>query len=195
MKRNNGGYVLVYVVVVIVILCILVPAACSNSLQNLKAQQASIERMQQLYAAEGQIEQFVAEVEATKEDGESGSSSYADSQLAEAKAKGAVESAVKSEMDTVLNSINNISRADVLEWNWENKNPTCKLSLTSKASNANIVIYADIIVNVTVAIKTPTTTVNGTDYYKWSYEITDCTITYESYAISATTEGKGEDQP
>lgn len=67
MKRRDGGYVLVYVVVVIVILCILIPAASSNSLKNLKAQQASIERTRQLYTAEGQIERYTAELKAGAE--------------------------------------------------------------------------------------------------------------------------------
>lgn len=62
MKQKNG-YVLVYVMVVIVLLCTLAAIACSISLQNLKAQNASLERTQDLYTAEGLVEQFVGQVQ------------------------------------------------------------------------------------------------------------------------------------
>ena len=195
MKRNNGGYVLVYVVVVIVILCILVPAACSNSLQNLKAQQASIERMQQLYAAEGQIERFVAEVEAIPIPIPKSGQGRSTDELGVAKedAKTAVKSVIENASTNVLDE-NIIKKID---WNWEDTNtPNCKFSLVSKASDIaiNAVIKVDLEVSIEVEAEKDDAG-NSTGKYLWSYKITDCTITYESYNISATTEGEGENQP
>lgn len=192
MKRNNGGYVLVYVVVVIVILCILVPAACSNSLQNLKAQQASIERMQQLYTAEGQIERFVAEVEAIPKSGKGSSDRES---TAKNDAKTAVKNVIENASTNVLDE--NVTKNEEPIWECLEDTDTlnCKFSLVSKASD--IVINAVIKVDLKVSIQVEEEKggeENSTDKYLWSYKITDCTITYESYEISTTTAGEGENQ-
>lgn len=198
MKRNNGGYVLVYVVVVIVILCILVPAACSNSLQNLKAQQASIERMQQLYAAEGQIEQFVAEVEdqAVKLKNNSGVSKVGDSDAA----KVDVNAKIKNAFDEAAKVPKQTFKFELEDENWPQPIPIhepfwLKYKLQVNAKVENITVQSNIIANWYVQIDVVSQdNENGQTYDVYSYEITDCTITYESYDISATTEGKGEDQ-
>lgn len=58
--RKDDGYILVYVLVVFLVLSFAAVAICTGAVQNLRAQQASIERTQALYEAEGQIEHFVA---------------------------------------------------------------------------------------------------------------------------------------
>lgn len=201
MKRNNGGYVLVYVMVVIVILCILVPAACSNSLQNLKAQQASIERMQQLYTAEGKIEQFYAEIETKARTLKSEGYPYSevDDAIKAAKNAFAGEVFLASKIQDFSLKKEDGAAADekfVPTWSEEEGVYICKLSIAS--TEKDITIEAKI--KVALKIETPSTEKSITDggeeklvpYY--NYKITDCTITYESYDISATTEGEGENQ-
>lgn len=178
MKRHDGGYVLVYVVVVIVILCILVPAACSNSLKNLKAQQSSIERMRQLYAAEGQIERFVAELEAQAETIEETETRYE---------KVSFDGNIASDIaNGWKNDIN--ENLDGFQLNWtpdENNNYKCKISLVSAAGS--VTVNADI--QVELEIK------KDTESEEAPYKITSCTITYSSYDIStaAETEDTGEE--
>lgn len=62
-KRNTDGFALIYVVVVIFILCAIALALMSSTLRTLQAQEASIRRMEQKYAAQGEIERLVAELE------------------------------------------------------------------------------------------------------------------------------------
>lgn len=62
-RKGREGYVLLYVVVVIILLSVVAMTICTISLRNLQSQQASLERTRQLYAAEGEIERFVANVE------------------------------------------------------------------------------------------------------------------------------------
>ena len=63
MKKNSGGYVLVYVLIVIVLLSLLALGVCSIALRNLQTQQASVEQMQERYEVEGNMERFVAKLQ------------------------------------------------------------------------------------------------------------------------------------
>ena len=56
MKKHDEGYVLPLVLVVMIVMCLIATSLMSFSLQNLKSQQASIERMQDKYVAEGAVE-------------------------------------------------------------------------------------------------------------------------------------------
>ena len=59
-KKHDEGYVLIFVLVVISVLSIVAISLMSGALRNLQAQKASVERMQDKYAAEGMIEITVA---------------------------------------------------------------------------------------------------------------------------------------
>lgn len=181
MKRHDGGYVLVYVVVVIVVLCILIPAACSNSLKNLKAQQASIERMQQLYTAEGQIERYTAELKAGAEAIRGSNAEEAQKAFAEIAfdiAAGMPNSRLETEEDR-----ENFQPAWETD---ENGNPRCGLSLVSTAES--VTVSAGIQVELEIG-EDPEADAET------ACKITSCTITYISYDISATaeTENAGEE--
>ena len=63
MFKRNDGYALSYVLVVLLVLCIIAVSVMSAPLRNLQMQQASIARMQEKYAAQGMIEQVVAQLE------------------------------------------------------------------------------------------------------------------------------------
>ena len=66
-KKREEGYALVFVLVVIVVLSIISLSLMSISLRNLQAQTASIERMQDTYAALGAVEVLVAKLKSTEQ--------------------------------------------------------------------------------------------------------------------------------
>ena len=59
--KRCDGYVLPYVLVVFLILSAVSVSICGTALNNLRAQEAAVERSKALYEAEGEIEKFVAE--------------------------------------------------------------------------------------------------------------------------------------
>lgn len=61
MKRNDG-YALPFVLIVMVIICLVAVSILSFSLDNLKSQKASVERMQSQYVAEGKIEKVLIKI-------------------------------------------------------------------------------------------------------------------------------------
>lgn len=63
MKKHDEGYVMAFVMVVIVVLCLVAVSLMSISLRNLEAQNASIQRMEDKYAAMGEIEKVVAVID------------------------------------------------------------------------------------------------------------------------------------
>lgn len=60
--KKNDGYVIIYVVFVIIILCLAAAGTCTSALSVLKAQNAAVEQLQERYTAEGNIEQFMAQI-------------------------------------------------------------------------------------------------------------------------------------
>lgn len=62
MKKHDEGYALVLVLVVLAVLSLVVASVLSVSLKNLQSQQSSIERMQDKYMAQGEIEKVVADI-------------------------------------------------------------------------------------------------------------------------------------
>ena len=61
MKKHNEGYVLVYVTVVLILFSLIGSMILTSAMKNLNAQQAAITQMQDKYAAQGKIEQMMAE--------------------------------------------------------------------------------------------------------------------------------------
>lgn len=59
MRKHNDGYVLPFVLVVLVVVCLVAVSLMSSALSNLQRQQASIQRMEAKYAAQGEIERAV----------------------------------------------------------------------------------------------------------------------------------------
>lgn len=56
MKKHDEGYALVFVLVVMVVLSLVATTLMTGALKNLQAQNASIERMEAKYVAEGMVE-------------------------------------------------------------------------------------------------------------------------------------------
>ena len=63
MKKHSEGYVMIYVLVVMVLLALVATGVLSVSLNNLKAQKAAGDRMQELYETEGVVERITAELD------------------------------------------------------------------------------------------------------------------------------------
>ena len=64
MKKHDEGYTLVLVMVVLIVLCLLVSYALTFSLHNLKTQQTAALRVQDQYAAAGEIEAALGQLQA-----------------------------------------------------------------------------------------------------------------------------------
>lgn len=60
LRKDNGGYALVYVLIVVLVLCAVAVSVCTAALKNYQEQERSIRQTRQLYQAEGEIEKFVA---------------------------------------------------------------------------------------------------------------------------------------
>ena len=63
MMKRNEGYTLPFVLVVMVVLCTVAISITSVTLRNLVNQQKFMDRMTDRYAAQGQIEMIVAQLE------------------------------------------------------------------------------------------------------------------------------------
>lgn len=63
MRKYNEGYSLVLVLVVLTVIALLATFILSFSLSNLQNQQASLNRMQEEYAAAGEIEKSIVKLE------------------------------------------------------------------------------------------------------------------------------------
>ena len=60
LRKDNGGYALIYVLIVVLVLCAVAVSVCTAALKNYQAQEDSVRQTRQLYQAEGEIEKFVA---------------------------------------------------------------------------------------------------------------------------------------
>ena len=63
LRKDTGGYALLYVMVIVFVLCAISMMICTVALRNLQSQEASVERMEEKYAAEGEIEKIKAKIE------------------------------------------------------------------------------------------------------------------------------------
>lgn len=62
MKKHDEGYALVLVLVVMIVISLVAASVLTFSLRNLQNQQKSIQRMEDKYAAQGMIEEVVAQL-------------------------------------------------------------------------------------------------------------------------------------
>lgn len=86
LRKDNGGYALVYVLIVVLVLCAVAVSVCTAALKNYQAQERSIRQTRQLYQAEGEIEKFVALAEDVSSLQDSAEYDSEDDAKAEAKA-------------------------------------------------------------------------------------------------------------
>ena len=60
MKKHDEGYVLAYVTVVLLLFSLIATMILTGAMKNMTAQQDTIQRMKDRYAAEGMIQQVIA---------------------------------------------------------------------------------------------------------------------------------------
>lgn len=102
LRKDNGGYALVYVLIVVLVLCAVAVSVCTAALKNYQAQEESVRQTRQLYQAEGEIEKFVALAEHV--------SSLQDS--AEYNSEDEAKAAAKEAYETYLSSLVNPPASD-----------------------------------------------------------------------------------
>ena len=61
MKKHDEGYVLAYVTVVLLLFCLIATMILTGALKNLTIQQDTVQHMKDRYAAEGMIQQVIAQ--------------------------------------------------------------------------------------------------------------------------------------
>lgn len=174
-RKGREGYVLLYVVVVIILLSVVAMTICTISLRNLQSQQASLERTRQLYAAEGEIERFVANVES-----------------------GALEvAAVESEKDEKIKEAFNARAAAVCGSgvtlgviSWDAVGTACTVTVT--AVNGTVSVSAQIVFQLTIPESTEENAGTGGESEEppqKTYQITVEFKRYKSYTIDSAGTG------
>ena len=61
MKKHDEGYVLAYVTVVLLLFCLIATMILTGAMKNMTNQQNTIQQMKDRYAAEGMIQQVIAQ--------------------------------------------------------------------------------------------------------------------------------------
>lgn len=169
MKKHDEGYALVLVLVVLAVLSLVVASVLSVSLKNLQSQQSAVERMQDKYAAQGQME--IVEAKLIYKVG-----------VLRAQAKTYVElTEARSDVENVLKDVVGESEIE-----WDESGTTCKFE-TSKTDEAGIVkIECTIVINNVICKKSQSYYIIGIPE-----------ITYEAYTVttvSSTETDGGEPQ-
>jgi hypothetical protein len=63
MKKHDEGYVLAYVTVVLLLFCLIATMILTGAMKNLTIQQDTVQHMKDRYAAEGMIQQVIAQIQ------------------------------------------------------------------------------------------------------------------------------------
>ena len=189
MKKHDEGYVMLLVVVVILVMSIVSAALMSMTVTNLRNQRNSVDRMKEKYAAQGEMEKLVAQLEAGIPEEvtvEVTSLNLEETQcLKEAIAAGLTEAGLEDEEIGELKFSEdgkNFSCTIPLSAGTEKTQITCVLTLTGTAEKAE---PADPILPAEEGEESDESTTEATA----SYKITFNALTYTSYEIS---EGGGE---
>ena len=66
MKKHDEGYVLAYVTVVLLLFCLIATMILTGAMKNLTIQQDTVQHMKDRYAAEGMIQQVIAQISPLK---------------------------------------------------------------------------------------------------------------------------------
>lgn len=164
MKKHDEGYALPFVLVVMVIICLVGISIMSSSLNNLQNQKASIERMQDQYAAAGKIEKVLAILQQNKS-------------ITSTIIEGACSTAG---MPMESEEINFVSQVDTTR---ENKDENGEISFTLKTESGMVEIATDIVIKGTIKW----TKLSDEDTI--SYDVSAAKYTYSSYEINIISEG------
>lgn len=165
-RKGREGYVLLYVVVVIILLSVVAMTICTISLRNLQSQQASLERTRQLYAAEGEIERFVANVE----------SEALEVTAVESEKTGAAKTAFENQMTTICENGSSVTLGDK---SWDAAGTACTVTVT--AVDGTVSVSARIVFQLTIPESTEENAGTGGESEEPPQETYQITVDFESY--------------
>lgn len=165
MKKQDEGYVLALVLMVIVVLCLTSGGMLSIALRNVQTQQASVERMQEKYTAEGYFEVIAAQL--TQDP-----TLILNSQTDEGK-KEELKEIIKSFYPTEAHV-----SVETKKWEQSGSDSTCTVNLTV-TNQDNMAVCAEVVLKGKI-------TESGSEYI-----ITNFSISYRSYETSATASTEG----
>ena len=181
LRKDNGGYALVYVLIVVLVLCAVAVSVCTAALKNYQAQEESVRQTRQLYQAEGEIEKFVALAEdvhllefSTK---------HYTKEAAEEKAK----TAYRTHLEDVSKEVSNCNydpNATITDSN------SCTIPLT--CANSAVCIKTEIRMELTYVYDVETTTQTLSDgttkeVKKYAAKVSKATHSYNTYTITHLT--------
>lgn len=190
LRKDNGGYALVYVLIVVLVLCAVAVSVCTAALKNYQAQERSIRQTQQLYQAEGEIEKLVALAEAVSNvssltvSGTYVSENAATENAGKDKAKDAAKKAYKE----YLNSL--ASESSPPDTGYSDSS-SCKFTLTYK--NDTVCIKTEIKMNLEYEVKIVKreTLLDGTQKITYTANVSKATHHYITYTITHLTAERG----
>lgn len=179
MRKSKDGYVLIYVVFVIIFLCIVAVSTCTVALNNIRVQTSYIEQLQDRYAAEGTLEQFMGEV-CIAANGLA-NAGYMSGAEAKAAARSTFESIVtaKKQDNTTLSVTN-----------WDAANQYI-LTAAAEVGESRAVAEIDFSVNIAVSsypVETDEVDAEGNPLTvtRYQYHIAGATSKYLSYNLEST---------
>lgn len=189
--RKDDGYVLVYVLIVFTILALVAGSICAMALNNLKAQKADVARMEARYAAEGYLQQFVAEVCALKS---SATGSGNDDPSAAAVAKDNMSAAFLSDVQSTAETFvekNNIEDEDddIVYLTLSEGSTANLLEVFANDLEGTVRIHAKIEVALTETYSDKTSTETEPKTYSCKSTLSKVDLQYTFYDISYSTGG------
>ena len=98
-KRNTEGYVLVYLLVAITVIGLVASALMASTLNIMRAQKMSLQKMQSKYTVQGEVERFIADLDMIYPSSPIDGNTYPDNKSA------AVDSAISKFSDYLNNRI------------------------------------------------------------------------------------------
>ena len=187
LRKDNGGYALVYVLIVVLVLCAVAVSVCTAALKNYQAQEESVRQTRQLYQAEGEIEKFVALAEAVSNVSSlKVSGTYyvsEDAATEDAATENAVKNKAKDEAKTKYEEYLK-SLASGYTLNLDNNNSdreSCKFTLTYK--NDTVCIKTEISMALIYDVETTKTE----DVITYTAKVSKATHSYNTYTITHLT--------
>lgn len=199
-RRETGGYALLYVLIVVLVLCAGAMAICTVALRGYQGQIRSVEQTQQLYQAEGEIEKFVALASDVSEpvEGTSGEHGTPDDAVADAEKE--CWDAYHGQLLSYMDELDGVSADKQLNIEPMGSDRTvCQFTLTYQ--NESVKVTAEIQMALTYDSSNIQEINEDTDgdgagdetTYTCTSTIDGATPTYLTYDISHDTEG--EDTP
>lgn len=183
LRKDNGGYALVYVLIVVLVLCAVAVSVCTAALKNYQAQEESVRQTQQLYQAEGEIEKFVALAEAVSNVSSrltvSGTTYVSEDAATENAVKDKAKDEAKTKYEEYLKSLASGYTLN-LDTNHSDRE-SCKFTLTYK--NDTVCIKTEISMALSYDVETTKTE----DVITYTAKVSKATHSYNTYTITHLT--------